>query len=197
VLAGRVVGGLGGGIAQDQLEPVQDGLVDGVVAAELQGAQQFDQPGPVVVGVGGAEHAALVAAVGALSSFVLMEQVGQSVGAAEHWVDHLAYGFVGRTQGGFGDLSEQGGGVAEVLVMTDESLGDGLVCVGVDLVNDGVEQLHQGVGDLPLALMSQRREEHQSCRWLVGAQVARRGDRGACPPCRDHFDVDSSEQAGR
>jgi hypothetical protein len=61
----------------------------GVVGAELENLQQLDQPGSVVVGVGGLEHPPLVPLVGTAGP-VLAYQLGQTGLTAHHRVDNVA-----------------------------------------------------------------------------------------------------------
>jgi hypothetical protein len=51
------------GVAHDQGQGIDDGLMSGVVGAELEHAEQPDQAATVVAGVGGLEDLALVALV--------------------------------------------------------------------------------------------------------------------------------------
>ena len=63
MLAERVVLGAAVGVGDDQGERVDDGLVGGVVGAELEHAEQPDQAAAVVIGVGRLEHFAFLALV--------------------------------------------------------------------------------------------------------------------------------------
>jgi hypothetical protein len=77
VLAEGVVLGAAVGVAGDQAQRVDDWLVGGVVGAELEHAEQPDQPAAVVIGVGRLEDLALLALVLGSLGAVLGDEILQ------------------------------------------------------------------------------------------------------------------------
>jgi hypothetical protein len=83
------------------------------------------------------------------------------------------------------------------LELLDQLVGDLLLGPAVDLVNGLVEQLHERVGDLALAQMQQRGEQHQPNRLIVASEMTGRLDRGPRPPRGDDVRGDPGEQVAR
>lgn len=165
-----------------------------VVGAKLEDAQQLDQPGAVVVGVGGAKHLALVALVGLGACLVLVDEVGQALHAAGDRVDHVLDLPAGARERDLGDAVQHRVLVAHALELLDDLLGDLAVSVGVDLVHRRVQEFHDRVGDLALAQMQQRGEQDQADRLVVAGEVAGRLDRGPRPPRGDDVRGDPVKQ---
>ncbi len=135
VLAERVVGAAVVGVADDQTEGVDHGLMRGVVGSELEHAEQADQAAAVVVGVGRLEDLALLALVLRAGRAVLVDQVGQRRFAADDGIDHLTHAVVRRLERRFGDLAQHRVLAADAAEVFDELRDDFLLGVCVDAVD--------------------------------------------------------------
>ncbi|WP_239149412.1 hypothetical protein [Streptomyces sp. SID12501] len=174
-LAEGKVGGGGVLVPLDQLQRVHDGLVLVVGGAEVEHAEELHQPAAVVVGVGGLEHLPLGAGELGVRRLHLRNEVLQRLLSAGRREDHGADRAVGGAERGGGDLSEESGLAADLGELGDERLGHLLLRPRVDAVHGGVQQLHEGVGDLPLTLEQQRGEQDVPHLGGEAAQVARGG----------------------
>jgi hypothetical protein len=186
-------------IPLDQLQRLQHRPVHRVVRPELQRLQDLDQPGPVVVGVGGLEAPLPGLPVGRPLRLELAHQVQQHLQPAGRGVHDLlddAVRPLGRRRG---DLEQ------DVLLARNlpGDLGDELVPrpglgSGVDPVHRGDQQLDQAVGDLPLPAVQVGR--HQRPAAVVGvviAQVTRCLYRHPGPPPGHDLRRHVGEQARR
>lgn len=198
-LTGRVVGDVAGaGVAADQAEGGDDGLMGGVGGAELQHLQQLDQALAVVVAVGGAQgglHDPLVGRAGVLE---LGDHVAQGpLPAGHHRVHDLAHAAVWAVEHGLGGSGEHGLLAGHPAELVGELLGDPALGAGADAVHRGDQQVHQGVSEFPLAGDQQRGQQRQPQRLGMGAQVGGGLHRGPQPPADEDLGRDVVEQSRR
>ena len=133
----------------------------GVVGAELEHAEQPDQPAAVVVAVGRLEHLALLTLIlGALLA-VLRDEILQRRLAADDGEDHLADRVVRGPQRRLGDLAQQRLLAGHALEVLDELGDDLLLGARVDPMHRRDQQLRESVGDLSLAQMKQGAEQRE------------------------------------
>ncbi len=197
VLAERVVGPAVVGVAHDQAEGVYDGLMGGVVGAELEHAEQADQTAPVVVGVGRPEDLALLTLVLRAGRAELVDQVGQRRFAADDGIDHLTNAVVRGLEGGLGDLAQHRVLAADAAEVLDELRDDLLLGMRVDPVDRRDQQLRERVGHLALTQDEQRAQQRE-LGWLrMLTQMTGRLDRRAGTPPGDDRRGYVGEQIGR
>ena len=197
MLSERVVRAAMVGVADDQRQRVDDGLMRGVVGSELQHAEQPDQAAAVVIGVGRLEDLALLTLVLRAGRAVLVDEVGQRRLAADDGVDHLTHAVVGRLQGRFGDLAEHRVLAADAAEILDELRDDLLLGTRVDAVDRRDQQLRERVSDLPLAHHQQRAQQRELRRLRMLPQMAGRLDRRAGAPARNDDRGDVGEEVRR
>lgn len=197
-LADRIVSQVASlGVPADQRQGLGYRPVGGVVAAELQDLQQRDKPAPVVTGIGGPKRGLHRAPVHRPLGLELVNQLPQRLLPAGHSREyHLPHRVIGFGEGRFGDGEENVLPARHSLERIDQLGGDPPLSAGTNAVDCRNEQLHQRVGDLPLPLVHQRRQQSDGQRLSMTAQMRRRLDRSPGPPPIQHLRRHISEQPG-
>ena len=191
-----IVGQARVGVPCDQRQGVEHRPVGGVVRTELQHLEQVDQASPVVVAVGGLQRGLHRPPVHRALGLVLVDQLPQCLlPTGDRGEHHRTDRFVGCAHARFGDGEQDVLLAGHPFERVHQLLHHSLVGPGTDAVHRGDQQLDQGVGDLPLPGVQQRREQGQLHRIGMLTQVRGRFHRGPSPPTRDDLRRDAGEQA--
>ena len=140
------------GVAGDQLQGVEHRVVGGVVAAELQHVQQFDQPGPVVVRVRRLQRSLHRALIRRARRLEFGHQVPQHLLRRDGNTgvpDQPVPGIYGRLS----HAEQQVLLAGDPPKLLDQLLGHLHLDTGVDPMHRRDQQPHQRVGDLPLPVV--------------------------------------------
>lgn len=173
-------------VAAEQLQGVHHRPVDGVVAAELERPEQLGEHLAVVVRVRGAQHGPNSLAERALAGPAFPSQVPQRL-LGDHGVDHGPHGVVGMLHRRCCH-GEEDALLAPHAAQVGQQLPLHLAFrLGVDLVDQGDEQIHQTVGDLRPARPAQRRQQGQADRPRGVPQIRRVRRARPGPPSGHHL----------
>ena len=170
-LTERVVRQIAGlGVMADQFQSLDHRTVGGVVAAKLEHVQQCDQPAAVMPGVGGPQRRLHRPPIHRTLGLELVHQLPQRLLPSRHGREHhLTHRTIRLLERRFSNREEDVLLTRHFPERVDQLVGDPAFGASADPVHSRDQQLDQGVGDFPLPLVNQRRQQRHRQRWRVTA----------------------------